>query len=37
VLRFFHTPLFLGLLAALGVFFWLALGNDEDPKADERT
>jgi signal peptidase I len=37
VLRFFHSPLFLGLLAALGVFFWLVLGNDEDPKADERT
>jgi signal peptidase I len=37
VLRFFHSPLFLGLLAALGVFFWLALGSDEDPKADERT
>jgi signal peptidase len=35
VLRFLHTPLFLGLLAALGVFFWLALGNDE-PKADEK-
>jgi len=37
VLRFFHSPLFLGLLAALGVFFWLALGRDEDPKAHERT
>jgi signal peptidase len=37
VLRFFHSPLFLGLLAALGVFFWLAVGSDEDPKADERT
>jgi signal peptidase len=37
VLRFFHSPLFLGLLAALGVFFWLALGSDGGPKADERT
>ena len=30
VLRFLHTPLFLGLLAGLGAFFWLALGRDEE-------
>jgi len=28
VLRFVHTPLFLGLLAGLGVFFWIALSGD---------
>jgi signal peptidase len=35
VLRFLHAPLFLGLLAALGVFFWLAVASDEDPEAGE--
>jgi hypothetical protein len=30
VLRFFHTPLLLGLLAGFGVFFVIALAGDED-------
>jgi signal peptidase I len=37
VLRFFHTPLFLGLLAAIGAFFLLVLGPDEEEaSSDER-
>jgi signal peptidase I len=37
VLRFLHTPLFLGLLAGFGVFFWISLdgnrrGADDDPE-----
>ncbi|HJQ74989.1 MAG TPA: signal peptidase I [Gaiellaceae bacterium] len=30
LLRFLHTPLFLGLLAAFGVFFWVALADSEE-------
>jgi signal peptidase I len=33
VLRFLHAPLFLGLLAALGVFFWLTLGKNAEEEA----
>ena len=33
LLRFLHTPVFLGLLAACGVFFWIALGGDGEPEA----
>ena len=33
VLRFLHTPVFLGLLAAFGVFFWIALDGDGEPAA----
>ena len=29
VLRFLHTPLFLGLLAGFGIFFWLTFSDDE--------
>jgi signal peptidase len=29
VLRIFHMPVLLGLLAAFGVFFWVALSGDE--------
>jgi signal peptidase I len=29
VLRIFHMPVLLGLFAALGVFFWIALSGDE--------
>src|SRR5437868_1963237 len=32
VLRFLHTPLFLGLLAGFGIFFWIALAGDEEPE-----
>jgi signal peptidase I len=31
VLRLFHMPILLGLFAAFGVFFWIALGSDEEP------
>ena len=38
VLRFLHAPLFLGLLAACAVFFWVAFGEggeeDADPEAE---
>ena len=39
VLRFLHTPLFLGLLAGFGVFFWIALAGAEesDGEAAEET
>jgi len=39
VLRFLHTPLFLGLLAGIGVFFWIALAGAEesDGEAAEET
>jgi signal peptidase len=33
VLRIFHMPVLLGLFAAFGVFFWIALSGDE--KAEE--
>jgi signal peptidase len=33
VLRFLHAPLFLGLLAAFGAFFWLALGKNVEEEA----
>ncbi len=36
VLRFLHTPLLLGLLAAFGVFFMIALGSDGEAKDDPR-
>jgi signal peptidase len=32
VLRFLHSPLLLGLMAAFGVFFWLALGDEEEER-----
>jgi signal peptidase I len=32
VLRIFHMPLLLGLFAACGVFFWIALSGDEKTK-----
>ena len=35
VLRFLHAPLFLGLLAAFGVFFMIAIRADEEPADDE--
>src|SRR5215813_5322470 len=35
VLRFLHAPLFLGLLAAFAVFFWLAFGGGGEPEAGE--
>jgi len=34
VLRFFHTPLFLALLAGFGVFFAIAFTRDREPDAD---
>jgi signal peptidase I len=34
VLRFFHTPLMLGLLAGFGVFFWLGFGANGEPAAE---
>jgi signal peptidase len=37
VLRFFHTPLLLGLLAGFGVFFVIALAGDEDSETGETT
>src|SRR5215475_5391785 len=33
VLRFLHAPLFLGLLAAFAVFFWLACSGDGEAEA----
>jgi hypothetical protein len=33
VLRFLHTPLFLGLLAGLGAFFLIALRGDAEDEA----
>jgi signal peptidase I len=35
VLRFFHTPLLLGLVAAFGAFFLIALGKNGKPEAVE--
>lgn len=32
-LRFLHTPLFLGLLAGCGVFFWVTIGGSGEPRA----
>ena len=32
VLRFLHTPLFLGLLAGFGIFFWIALAGEKEPE-----
>ncbi len=34
LLRFLHTPLFLGLVTAFGVFFWIALGADRTDTED---
>jgi signal peptidase I len=34
VLRFLHAPLFLGLLAACAVFFWVAFGAGGEPDGD---
>src|SRR5206468_2138322 len=34
VLRFFHTPLMLGLLAGFGVVFWLGFGANGEPAAE---
>ena len=33
VLRFLHAPLFLGLVAAFAVFFWLAFSGGGEPEA----
>jgi signal peptidase I len=33
-LRFLHTPLFLGLLAAFGVFFMIAFSRDGEPDSN---
>jgi signal peptidase len=35
VLRFLHSPLFLGLLAGMGVFFWIAFAGNRETDADE--
>jgi signal peptidase len=35
VLRFFHTPLLLGLLAGCGVFVWIALSGDGTADAED--
>ncbi len=35
VLRFFHTPLLLGLVAGFGAFFLIAFGKDGKPDCEE--
>jgi len=35
VLRLFHMPILLGLFAAFGVFFWIALSGDEKEETAE--
>jgi signal peptidase len=34
VLRVFHMPILLALFAAMGVFFWIVLGGDEESRSD---
>src|SRR5579884_3084025 len=34
VLRVFHMPILLGLFAAMGVFFWIALSNEQEPDSN---
>jgi signal peptidase I len=34
VLRLFHMPVLLGLLAACGIFFWIALSGSDESGAD---
>jgi signal peptidase len=35
VLRFLHAPLFLALVAGVGVFYWLAVAGDRDREGGE--
>jgi signal peptidase len=35
VLRFLHTPLLLGLMAAFGVFFWIVLDGDGEVEEND--